>query len=205
MGTWSLQTLSVKNIDGRIVVYFYGMFNNGEHMQHMQVGRCHHCRCHHRRCATLISVKAFTKYPFFLWLSPFSHKPSIGTIMAGPPLVRKLRKAVYGRILNYNFDIIDTSTCSNECSGHGMWVGGGAGRFRDRKISQNYIFSILAFVYQEVCVFSFFFLHQINFLFSDVISALDSAYVINIGWKTSSNLKLADNSPTANGLKSTLQ
>lgn len=71
MGTWSLQTLSVKNIDGRIVVYFYGMFNNG-------------------------------------------------TIMAGPPLVRKLRKAVYGRILNYNFDIIDTSTCSNECSGHGI-------------------------------------------------------------------------------------
>ena len=135
MGTWSLQTLSVKNIDGRIVVYFYGMFNNGEHMQHMQVGRCHHCRCHHRRCATLISVKAFTKYPFFLWLSPFSHKPSIGTIMAGPPLVRKLRKAVYGRILNYNFDIIDTSTCSNECSGHGMWVGGGledlgTGKFR---------------------------------------------------------------------------
>eukprot|EP00116_Pleurobrachia_bachei_P008745 sb/3469007/ len=43
-----------------------------------------------------------------------------GEILPGKPLVKQLRDTVYGELLGYNFDVIDTSTCSNECSGHGV-------------------------------------------------------------------------------------
>ena len=42
--------------------------------------------------------------------------------MAGAPLVQHLRDTVYGKLLGFNFDIIDTSTCSNDCGGHGTLV-----------------------------------------------------------------------------------
>jgi len=41
-------------------------------------------------------------------------------ILPGKPLVKQLRDTVYGELLGYNFDVIDTSTCSNGCSGHGV-------------------------------------------------------------------------------------
>ena len=47
-------------------------------------------------------------------------KDEKGEILPGAPLVKHLRDTVYGDLLGFQFDVIDTSTCSNDCSGHGV-------------------------------------------------------------------------------------
>ncbi|KAL5249514.1 hypothetical protein ACHWQZ_G018393 [Mnemiopsis leidyi] len=50
----------------------------------------------------------------------FYGKDEKGEILPGAPLVKHLRDTVYGDLLGFQFDVIDTSTCSNDCSGHGL-------------------------------------------------------------------------------------